>query len=46
MILFGEKYRAGGIRTHDLTHPKRTRYQLRYSPTISNVYNYIEALLL
>ena len=30
--------RAGGIRTHDLTHPKRTRYQLRYSPTISGIW--------
>ena len=24
--------RAGEIRTHDLTHPKRARYQLRYGP--------------
>ena len=29
----GGNGRGSGIRTHDLTHPKRTRYQLRYSPT-------------
>ena len=33
-----ESGRASGIRTHDLTHPKRARYQLRYSPIFRKLF--------
>ena len=34
-LLILKNGRAGGIRTHDLTHPKRTRYQAALQPDFS-----------